>query len=180
MTTLQYIKKKTRRFQTFVANRVTEIQEATPPGQWHHVPGADNPYDGSINVSIEYFDPDCRWWTGPAFLCQHQDKWPNNQMEYLPEVNEEITKHPKCCSNHQRIANWTFTTPLFVLFLFTKSYVMGTEFRQMPKKSTRQAHLHLLNYSKQVNKLRNWFSVNRFVNNTSPYKEFNKLRATVH
>ena len=39
MTSLQYIKNQTRRFQTFVANRVAEIHESTSQEQWHHVPG---------------------------------------------------------------------------------------------------------------------------------------------
>ena len=43
MTSLQYIKNVTRRFQTFVANRVAEIHETSSPGQWHHIPGVINP-----------------------------------------------------------------------------------------------------------------------------------------
>ena len=37
-TTLQYIKNETKRFQTYVANRVTEIREVTSPDQWRHCP----------------------------------------------------------------------------------------------------------------------------------------------
>ncbi|XP_068674574.1 uncharacterized protein [Montipora foliosa] len=71
MTSLQYIKNDTRRFQTFVANRVSEIHETTSPEQWHHIHGVMNPADeGSGGVSAEYFQSDCRWWTGPEFLWQ--------------------------------------------------------------------------------------------------------------
>ena len=45
MTSLQYIKNQTRRFQTFVVNCVAEIHESTTPEQWHHVPGSMNPTD---------------------------------------------------------------------------------------------------------------------------------------
>ena len=45
MTSLQYIKNETRRFQTFVANRVAEIHETSSPEQWHHISGVINPAD---------------------------------------------------------------------------------------------------------------------------------------
>ena len=38
-TALQYIANKSRRFHTFVANRVSEIHDTTDPTQWRHVPG---------------------------------------------------------------------------------------------------------------------------------------------
>ena len=40
---LQYIFNQERRFHTFVANRVAEIQGKTEVEQWHHVPTKDNP-----------------------------------------------------------------------------------------------------------------------------------------
>ena len=59
MTSLQYIKNETRRFQTFVANRVAEIHETSSPEQWHHIPGVINPADdGSRGVSAQYFKLD--------------------------------------------------------------------------------------------------------------------------
>ena len=42
-TTLQYIKNDSKRFQTYVANRVIEIPEVTTPDQWRHCPGRMNP-----------------------------------------------------------------------------------------------------------------------------------------
>ena len=42
---LAYIKNKSRRFNTCVYNRVSSIHNSIDPGQWHHVPGSDNPED---------------------------------------------------------------------------------------------------------------------------------------
>ena len=71
MTSLQYIKNQTRRFQTFVADCVAAIHESTSPEQWHHVPASMNLADeGSRSVTIEHFPPGCRWWSGPCFLWQ--------------------------------------------------------------------------------------------------------------
>ena len=45
MITLNYIKNENRRFQTFVANRVSEIRELTHPDQWRYCPSKINPAD---------------------------------------------------------------------------------------------------------------------------------------
>jgi len=84
-TVLQYIQNVHRRFPVFIANRLTEIHEVTKVHQWRHVPGSLNPADeGSRGVDIDYFEPGCRWLSGPEFLWQDKDKWPNEN----PEVNQ--------------------------------------------------------------------------------------------
>ena len=93
MTSLQYIKNETRRFQTFVANRVSEIHETTSPEQWHHIPGVMNPADeGSRGVSAEYFQADCRWWTGPEFLWQPEHTWPSMSVREVQDDDKELRK----------------------------------------------------------------------------------------
>ena len=55
-TVLQYITNQTKRFHTFVSNRVAEILEKTFPKQWRHVRGEVNPGDyGSRGVCGTYF-----------------------------------------------------------------------------------------------------------------------------
>ena len=44
-TVLLYIANESRRFHTFVANRVSEIQDSSNTAQWRHVPGRLNPAD---------------------------------------------------------------------------------------------------------------------------------------
>lgn len=93
MTSLQYIKNQTKRFQTFVANRVAEIHESTTPEQWHHVPGTMNPADErSRGVTIKHFQPGCRWWSGPSFLWQPVQQWPNAPVEDIRSDDKEIRK----------------------------------------------------------------------------------------
>ena len=43
--TLQYIRNTTQRLKAYVANRKTEINEATDPDDWRHIPGELNPAD---------------------------------------------------------------------------------------------------------------------------------------
>ncbi|XP_067030727.1 uncharacterized protein [Acropora muricata] len=95
MTSLQYIKNETKRFQTFVANRVAEIHETSSPEQWHHIPGIMNPADdGSRGVGAQYFHAECRWWSGPKFLWESEHMWPNAPVEDLEEDDNEIRKLP--------------------------------------------------------------------------------------
>ena len=95
MTSLQYIKNETKRFQTFVANRVAEIHETSSPKQWHHIPGIMNPADDGLRgVGAQYFHAECRWWSGPKFLWEPQHMWPNAPVEDLEEDDNEIRKLP--------------------------------------------------------------------------------------
>lgn len=43
--TLGWIRGHPTRWQTYIANRVSEIQKTTPGATWHHVSGQDNPAD---------------------------------------------------------------------------------------------------------------------------------------
>ncbi|XP_068749478.1 uncharacterized protein [Montipora capricornis] len=117
MTSLQYIKNVTRRFQTFVANRVAEIHETSSPGQWHHIPGVINPADdGSRGVSAQYFHAGCRWWLGPKFLWEPEHTWPNVPVEDLQDDDVEVRKSstvmltsyaPQFDLSLQRYSSWS-------------------------------------------------------------------------
>ena len=62
-------KYETRKFQTFVANRIAEIRSETKTCQWRHVPGASNPADlASRGCSAEVLMSEITWWKGPNFL----------------------------------------------------------------------------------------------------------------
>ena len=45
MVVLGWIKGDPSRWKQFVANRVREIHDLTPPAAWHHIPGTENPAD---------------------------------------------------------------------------------------------------------------------------------------
>nr|XP_012147281.1 PREDICTED: uncharacterized protein LOC105663374 isoform X1 [Megachile rotundata]XP_012147282.1 PREDICTED: uncharacterized protein LOC105663374 isoform X1 [Megachile rotundata]XP_012147283.1 PREDICTED: uncharacterized protein LOC105663374 isoform X1 [Megachile rotundata]XP_012147284.1 PREDICTED: uncharacterized protein LOC105663374 isoform X1 [Megachile rotundata]XP_012147285.1 PREDICTED: uncharacterized protein LOC105663374 isoform X1 [Megachile rotundata]XP_012147286.1 PREDICTED: uncharact len=62
---------------TFVANRVTEIQNRTKIEDWRHVPTADNPADliSRGQLPEEFLHPSI-WHHGPKWLCMHENFWP--------------------------------------------------------------------------------------------------------
>ena len=74
---LGYINNESRRFQTFVANRIAEIRDSTSPDQWRHVPGPLNPADDcSRGLVITELNTDGRWFRGPSFLQKAEVYWP--------------------------------------------------------------------------------------------------------
>ena len=74
MITLNYIHNESRRFQTYVANRVGEIRDLTAAEQWRHCPGKLNPADDvSRGLEMHEFLKNERWLKGPSFLHRSED-----------------------------------------------------------------------------------------------------------
>ena len=64
--TLYWIQGHASRWKTYVANRVSMIQEALPEGRWRHVPGKDNPADcASRGITPGELLDHSLWWSGP-------------------------------------------------------------------------------------------------------------------
>lgn len=88
---LGYICNKTKRFRTYVANRVSLIHDYSSELQWRHVISEDNPADftsrGLSPNSVEkvkmYFD-------GPTFLWEEEDKWPIRVTAAVEEDDAEL------------------------------------------------------------------------------------------
>lgn len=95
VTVLQYINNDSKRFKTFVSNRVAEIRASSEPSQWSHVPGITNPADdGTRGLSIrELLSPDHRWLNGPSFLWGPQGSWPQMPGPLaVPSEDPEVKK----------------------------------------------------------------------------------------
>lgn len=84
-TVLKYNSNETKRFHTFVANRVSVIQEATHVEQWRYVGSKDNPADeASRGMRAEDFLGHSKWIYGPQFLLESEDKWPKLNIKHDP------------------------------------------------------------------------------------------------
>ena len=107
MITLNYIRNESRRFQTYVANRVGEIRDLTNVDQWRHCPGKLNPADDvSRGLEMNEFLKNERWLKGPSFLYRTEDHWPETKFEKVTEEKLEVKKevylttvHPKAPLN---------------------------------------------------------------------------------
>ena len=92
---LQYIRNEARRFQTFVANRLSVIHNASSPCQWRHVDSLRNPADyASRGFSIAETAKLRYWLNGPSFLGQEESEWPRlpDEIPELPEEDRELKK----------------------------------------------------------------------------------------
>jgi transposase InsO family protein len=69
---LKYIFNESKRFMTFVANRISIIRSATDLNQWHHIPGKLNVADF---VTRGLYAVDKRWMCGPDFLQRPRSEW---------------------------------------------------------------------------------------------------------
>ena len=90
---LHYIRNESKRFHTFVANRVAEIRSDSDVGEWRHVPGLLNPADlGSRGCSARDLLISDLWWKGPAFLAEGADHWPDAEIcdDPLDEADPEV------------------------------------------------------------------------------------------
>ena len=98
MIVLQYLRNEEKRFQTFVANRVAEIREASDPQQWKHVDSSSNPADDiSRGMTAEELVSSRRWVAGPAFLMESEEHWPEqpSNEETLLDSKAEVKRDPQ-------------------------------------------------------------------------------------
>ncbi|XP_033225965.1 uncharacterized protein LOC117178650 [Belonocnema kinseyi] len=93
--TLAWIKGPSYKWETYVSNRSTKIQELTKEGIWNHVSSSDNPADIiSRGINPAGLLTSDLWWHGPAWLSRDPDNWPTPQtadLENVPEMKKNLT-----------------------------------------------------------------------------------------
>ncbi|XP_067214210.1 uncharacterized protein [Linepithema humile] len=91
---LSWIRLEPYRLQTFVRNRVADIQERSVPGNWRHVPSTDNPADLlSRGVAPRTLVKAELWWHEPTWLTELEGQWPRED-KHIPIDLPEIKKIP--------------------------------------------------------------------------------------
>ncbi|CAB0039404.1 unnamed protein product [Trichogramma brassicae] len=74
---LDWLKGHPSRWQTFVANRVSEIVNTFPQAQWHHVRSSNNAVDcAKRGLTPEQLLESRLWWNGPSWLTLPAVDWP--------------------------------------------------------------------------------------------------------
>ena len=116
-TVLQWINSESRRYNTFVANRISEIQDSSEVSQWRHVPGSLNPADiCSRGCPVTDLAPDGVWFKGPAFLWSRPADWPAAPARLTDRAGEEqaaemrattcVTVTAEPAINPSRFSSW--------------------------------------------------------------------------
>ena len=90
---LKYIKNESRRFQVFVANRVSVIHNFSSPSQWYHISGQANPADlltrGQDPRSMDLV----KWYHGPTFLASYKNQWRIQPIDVdIPRDDPEVKR----------------------------------------------------------------------------------------
>lgn len=94
---LSWIQTPPHRLKTYVANRVTEIQELTQPLLWRHIRSHENPADcASRGILPHSLKNHSLWWNGPQWLKKPADQWPASNFnvtteEKLPDMKTNST-----------------------------------------------------------------------------------------
>ena len=95
-TVIKYIVNETRKFHTYVANRVAYIRSSSSPDQWNYVETKTNPADACTRgMSIDAFLSYENWKTGPEFLKKRNIEEPSCPSDVLslsdddPEVKTD-------------------------------------------------------------------------------------------
>ncbi|XP_041484654.1 uncharacterized protein LOC121431209 [Lytechinus variegatus] len=131
---LQYLRNESRRFHTFVANRISKIQDVSDPSQWRHVDTKSNPADdGSRGVPVRQLG---RWIKGPEFLLNERDTWPVNpvvsqgnieELKVDPEVKKSQVYVTMASSSldelMKRFSTWTRLKRAVAWILRFKNYI---------------------------------------------------------
>ena len=94
MTVLRYIRNESRRYQTFVANRINIIRSASEVSQWRYIGTKLNPADdASRGLHVDNFLKRKTWINGPDFLKEPPHCWPDVPFEpVLPPNDPELRK----------------------------------------------------------------------------------------
>ncbi|XP_070402814.1 uncharacterized protein [Nothobranchius furzeri] len=121
---LGYIYNTTKRFYTYVHNRVQRIRQSSRPEQWHYVRTDENPADHASRSLPASHLAQSSWFTGPSFLhqlsaetAQTGEKFelidPGNDSEIRPQVHTYTTQLEEPVLNPDRFHRFsTFTSLL--------------------------------------------------------------------
>ena len=99
LVVIYMIRNTSKRLPVFVSNRLSEIEEASNPNQWHYVESACNPADDGTRVTTVNQSLG-RWLSGPIFLQESRSSWPRPPCDF-PDLPEEfaILKRPVAMSD---------------------------------------------------------------------------------
>lgn len=105
-TALAWIRSSPHRWDTFVDNRTSQIQQVTSPSIWRHIPTKLNPVDcASRGLFPSELKNHPLWWTDPHFLLEPVANWPivvrPTPEDQNTELNEHVQDQTVLCVNRQ-------------------------------------------------------------------------------
>lgn len=91
MVVLAWLRGEPSRWNTFVSNRVSEIQNILDKDQWNHIPTDQNPADcASRGISVGELIEHNLWWHGPKIIRENHVY--TSEMEFNTNLEERAIK----------------------------------------------------------------------------------------
>ncbi|XP_075158129.1 uncharacterized protein LOC142231406 [Haematobia irritans] len=88
---LGWLSKPPWSWETYIANRTSQIHELVPGSNWRHVPTHDNPADlGTRGCRPQDLTPNSLWFNGPKWLTQPHSTWPKRNPLVAPELGKRV------------------------------------------------------------------------------------------
>ncbi|KAJ8353169.1 hypothetical protein SKAU_G00207360 [Synaphobranchus kaupii] len=123
---LGYICNESKRFYTYVHNRVQRIRQSSKPAQWQYVCTEENPADHASRSLPAARLAQTSWFTGPSFLRQPPAEETQTTFELIePEKDTEIRPQIQTCATHLEPI---LTSDRFLRFSTFTSLVRGVAF----------------------------------------------------
>ena len=85
---LGWLSKPPHTWETYVANRTSQVHNLVPEATWRHVPTHDNPADlGTRGCRPQDLVTNPLWWNGPVWLTNPPTEWPSrNPLKHEPKT----------------------------------------------------------------------------------------------
>ena len=94
--TLFFVSNESKRFKTYLTNRLNETPQSSDKEQWRHCPGKMNPADDcSRGLDAQQLLDNDTWLKGPQFFWQTEDHWPNSEIANVPDEQLEVKKEQR-------------------------------------------------------------------------------------
>ena len=128
---LGYIHNQSRRFYTYVSNRIDKIRTVSSPTQWNFVPTHLNPADdGSRGLKVANLQ-DSKWLVGPKFLLKDTVVQDQNEFPLIsPDSDVELRKPVK-----------TLATNVSSPILGTKRFERFSSWKRLVRSVARLRHI---------------------------------------
>lgn len=143
---LSWLNSSPNRWTTFVANRVSEIQELTTNCDWKHIKSNENPADFiSRGMSSEDILSNELWWHGPQFLLDKKvsfSKIKHPTVDVLPEQRQVVLTQ----IINQSLIDWSRFSN-FTKLQRTMAYVL--KFLSNKKSDSKRLTVQELKYAEQ-------------------------------
>lgn len=152
---LAWLAHHSSQWSTFIANRVSTIQQTLPPERWAHVPSKSNPADlASRGIYVSELANEKLWWHGPSFLMLEREQRPKVEhivpFEALPEkrkkanlvftISAEVNDTLHHFSNLERLLRFTVTAFRWSSRCKTNDSIALAEAAQYDVKQTHFGH----------------------------------------